>query len=317
MNWTAAAFALTLFENVVDASRSSRSSCDRLLEPSNIPNTSVILREHHKNGSSFPIVGQVESCGGPTYKANVTADLCRIVVNISTTTTSSVQLEAWLPDSWNGRLLATGNGGEGGCVDYPTVQLGASMGFASLGQNNGHNGSVGFDFFLNKPEVLNDFGYRSIHAEAEVGKEIIKQYYGQLADYNYYAGCSTGGRQAFQTAMLYPDDFDGILAGSPGVDWLHIVSSKGILAHRIGWPDIHSSAYVREDQWTAIIEQQIRLFDSLDGVKDGIIDDPTMFRTYAPYCRLRRLLISLPATCSFRARDSGMRHGGVEQIRVP
>ncbi|KAK3670907.1 hypothetical protein LTR78_009185 [Recurvomyces mirabilis] len=78
--------------------------------------------------------------------------------------------------------------------------------------------------------------------------------------------------------MLYPNDFDGMLAGSPGIDWLHIVSSKGILTHRIGWPYINSSRYVHAAQWAAITEQQIQLFDSLDGVTDGIIDDPTMFR---------------------------------------
>lgn len=252
-------------------------ACNNFAASFSAANTSIILVEYHQNGSQFPTVGQVASCGGP-YKANVTNNLCRIVTNTSTSPTSSVQLEAWLPDEWNHRLLATGNGGEGGCVDYLTVQYAASFGFASLGTNGGHNGSVGYDFFLNQPEVQIDFGYRAIHVEAEVGKEIARQYYGEAANKNYYFGCSTGGRQGFQTAMMYPEDFDGVLNGSPGIDWLHIVSSKGILAHRIGWPHLNSSRYVREDQWKAIIAQQIRLFDPLDGVTDGIIDDPTMFR---------------------------------------
>ncbi|KAK4505992.1 hypothetical protein PRZ48_003957 [Zasmidium cellare] len=187
-------------------------------------------------------------------------------------------VEAWLPDQWNRRFLATGGGGIGGCIDYPTIRNGASLGFASFGTNGGHNGSEGFDFFLNQPEVLKDFGYRAIHVEAEVGKEIVRAYYGRRARHHYYAGCSTGGRQGFQAALLYPDDFDGVLAGSPGVDWLRVVSSKGILAHRIGWPNIDSDSYVREAQWNAIVEAQIRLLDPLDGVKDGIIDNPTMYR---------------------------------------
>jgi hypothetical protein len=155
---------------------------------------------------------------------------------------------------------------------------GAQLGFAALGTNAGHDGQTGFDFFLNHPEVINDFGYRSIHVEATIGKQIVKQYYGKKAHKSYYQGCSTGGRQGFQNAALYPEDFDGVLNGSPGIDWLRIVSSKGIMAKRIGWPDLNSTRYVRPEQWPAIIEQQIKMLDPLDGVTDGIIDDPTRFR---------------------------------------
>lgn len=253
-------------------------ACQRLSSSLQSSNTTVVLTEAHQQGTSIPLVGQVESCGGPDELANITANLCRIVVDVSTSPSSRVQVEAWLPEQWNGRLLATGGGGIGGCIDYTTMQNGASLGFASFGTNGGHNGSVGFDFFLNQPEVIKDFGYRAIHVEAETGKEIVNAYYGQQQKHSYYAGCSTGGRQAFQAALLYPNDFDGVLAGSPGVDWLRIVSSKGVLARRIGWPDIHSDRYVSDQQFQAIAEAQIRLLDPLDGVTNGIIDDPTMYR---------------------------------------
>lgn len=190
-----------------------------------------------------------------------------------------MRIEAWLPDAeaWNGRLLATGTGGEGGCIDYATVQNGAQLGFASFGTNAGHDGSEGYEFFLGKPEVINDFGYRAVHVEAQVGKEVVEQYYGRKPEKSYYQGCSTGGRQGLQSAQLYPGDFDGIIAGAPGINWLRIVASKGILARRIGWPYIHSAAYVRPEQWAAIVEKQVEDFDPLDGVVDGIIDDPTLY----------------------------------------
>lgn len=245
-----------------------------------IPNVTVVANNYLLNGTSIALPGTVESCGGPDLKANVTADLCRLVLIVATTPQSEVQIEAWLPDpkTWKGQFLATGNGGIGGCIDYSTIQNGAGLGFASFGTNAGHNGSVGYEFFLNQPEVINDFGHRAIHVEAEVGKEIIRQYYGTAAAKSYYAGCSTGGRQGFQNAHLYPGDFDGLLLGSPGIDWLHIVASKGVLARRIGWPYLNSSAYVRPEQWPAIVEAQIRQLDPLDGVTDGIIDEPTKHR---------------------------------------
>jgi feruloyl esterase len=235
------------------ASPHPRDKCRTFAQNLQIPNTTLLLAEYHTNNTQFPLVDQVTSCGGPDELVNVTSNLCRLVLHTSTSPSSSaVQLEAWLPDPelWNHRFLATGNGGEGGCIDYPTIQNGAAFGFASMGTNAGHNGSVGFGFFLDQPGVLDDFGYRAVHVEAQVGKAVIGRYYGAKARTNYFTGCSTGGRQAFQAAMRFPEDFDGVLAGSPGVDWLHIVASKGILARRIGWPDVDSgAAYVREEQW--------------------------------------------------------------------
>ncbi|KAI0181759.1 tannase and feruloyl esterase [Hypoxylon sp. FL1284] len=245
-----------------------------------IPNVTVIASEYLVNGTRIPLPGTVDSCGGPNLKADITADLCRLVLTVATTSSSEVQVEAWLPDAqiWNKRSLATGNGGIGGCIDYPTMQNGAGLGFASFGTNAGHNGSVGYEFFLNQPEVINDFGHRAIHVEAEVGKELLAQYYGTGASKRYYAGCSTGGRQGFQNAHLYPGDFDGMLLGSPGIDWLHIVASKGVLARRVGWPNLDSPEYVRPEQWPAIVEAQIKQLDGLDGVTDGIVDEPTKQR---------------------------------------
>lgn len=165
----------------------------------------------------------------------------------------------------------------GGCIDYTTLQNSAQLGFASFGMNAGHDGSEGYEFFLNRPEVINDFGYRGLHVQAEIGKEVVRQYYGRKPGKSYFQGCSTGGRQGLQNAQLYPGDFDGIIAGAPGIDWLRIVASKGVLARRVGWPDIESAGYVRPEQWGAIVEKQIEIYDPLDGVVDGVIDDPTQY----------------------------------------
>jgi hypothetical protein len=134
---------------------------------------------------------------------------------------------------------------------------GAQLGFGTTGTNVGHDGRTGVDFFLSHPEVINDFDYPSIHVEAVIGKQIVQQYYGVNAKKNYYQGCSTGGRQEFQNAHLYPEDFDGVINGSAGVNWLHILASKGIMARSIGWPYIDSVEYVRPEQWPAIVVQQI------------------------------------------------------------
>jgi feruloyl esterase len=255
------------------------STCQQLATTLNtLPGVSVLSTTHLTNSASIALPGLVLSCANSSgySAARATTNLCRAVLNVTTSPSSTDQIEAWLPDEWNGRFLATGNGGTGGCIDYTNLQNGASFGFATFGTNGGHDGQSGYEFFLNKPENVNDFGYRAIHVEAEIGKQITAQYYGRNASYNYYSGCSTGGRQGYEEAILYPDDFDGILMGSPGVDWLRIVASKAILAHRLGWPDLSSPGYVSAPQWKAIVAAQIALLDPLDGVTDGIIDNPTL-----------------------------------------
>ncbi|KAF5558884.1 feruloyl esterase B-2 [Fusarium phyllophilum] len=208
-----------------------------------IPNGTIASVQHHAVGDVIALPNTVTSSGGPNFKANVTIDFCRIVVNVSTSDSSSVRIEAWLPDDWNKRLLATGTGGIGGCIDFSSVQNSAQLGFASFGTNTGHDGEKGFDFFLNQPEVINDFGHRGIHVEAVVAKQIVQQYYGKKASQSYYQGCSTGGRQGHTSTT----------------DWM---------------ADLSSEAYVRPEQWKAIAEKQIELLDPLDGVENGIIDNP-------------------------------------------
>ncbi|KAH8725995.1 Tannase/feruloyl esterase [Phaeosphaeriaceae sp. PMI808] len=242
----------------------------------NLLGVSVLNATHLASGAAISLPGLVPSCVNALPAPKATTDLCRVILNVTTSPFSAARIEAWLPDKWNGRFLATGNGGTGGCIDYEGLQHGARIGFATFGTNGGHDGSSGYDFFLNKPENINDFGYRAIHVEAETGKQVTAQYYGRNASYNYYQGCSTGGRQGFEEAILYPEDFDGILMGAPAVDWLRIVASKAILAHRLGWPDLKSPRYVSADQWSAIVAAQVAILDPLDGVKDGIIDNPTL-----------------------------------------
>jgi feruloyl esterase len=251
-------------------------ACD-LLSASlgSIPNVTVLNVAHYSNGASIPLPYMAKDCASYS-SANATTDLCQVVLNVSTSATSTDRIEGWLPDNWNGRLLASGNGGTGGCIDYPNLQHGASFGFATFGTNIGHDGQFGYEFFLNQPETVNDFGYRAVHAEVVVAKQVVEKHFGRNASYNYYSGCSTGGRQGYEEAILYPEDFDGILLGSMGVDWLHIVASKGILPRRMEWPNLVSPSYISAAQWSAIVAAQLQILDPLDGVKDGIIDNPTL-----------------------------------------
>ncbi|KAJ6569735.1 tannase and feruloyl esterase [Mycena vulgaris] len=224
------------------------------------------------------------------------APLCRVQFIINTTATSAVHAEAWLPDTWFGRFLGLGNGGLGGCIDYPGLDYGASLHFAAVGSDNGHDGGSGTDpgdahQFLHHPEVINDFAFRAVHVEALIGKQIVLHYYGPTAkiEKSYYLGCSMGGRQGTMEALRFPEDFDGILAGAPATDMNHALAWAGILGRYIGAPFDPATPppqFLPPALWGVVSAEILRQCDALDGVVDGIITEPDAcdFRPEAIQC---------------------------------
>lgn len=105
-------------------------------------------------------------------------------------------------------------------------------------------------------------------------KKIVDYYYGAAHKNAYYFGCSTGGRQGLQSAQMFPEDFDGISAGACAADFNHLVGWSGTFFVITGKPG--ASTFVRNDQWKAIHEAVLTQCDELDGVKDGIIEDPDL-----------------------------------------
>ncbi|KAI1081701.1 Tannase/feruloyl esterase [Whalleya microplaca] len=216
----------------------------------------------------------------------VSEDTCRVALSIPTSNRSSITFEMWLPGSWTGRILATGNGGIDGCVKYEDVAYGAANGFSTVGTNNGHNGTYG-DAFYHNDDVVVDYAWRALHTSVEVGKKLTALFYGVSAQKSYYLGCSLGGRQGINSADLFPEDFDGIVAGSPAVDFNSLYSWRASFITTTGNAD--SENFISADTWkTTIHEEILRQCDEIDGVLDGIIEDPTLchFQPETLRCRL-------------------------------
>ncbi|KAF2742817.1 tannase and feruloyl esterase [Sporormia fimetaria CBS 119925] len=201
----------------------------------------------------------------------VSRDLCRIALNIETSGSSSITFEAWLPDDWSGRFLATGNGGIDGCIKYEDLAYGSANAFATVGANNGKNGTSGEPFF-NNPGTVIDFAWRSLHTSVEAGKKLSKHFFKEDYTKSYYLGCSLGGRQGIKSAEKFPGDFDGIVAGAPAVDFNNLVSWRARFFTITGHED--SLNFIPAEAWkTWIHDEVIRQCDTLDKAADGIIED--------------------------------------------
>ncbi|KAF2632005.1 tannase and feruloyl esterase [Macroventuria anomochaeta] len=219
---------------------------------------------------TFP--DNVAACNRGTQA--VTANICRVALSINTSKQSNITFEAWLPEDWSGRFLATGNGGIDGCIKYEDIAYTSSNGFAAVGSNNGKNGTDGLPFF-NNPETVIDFAWRALHTSADAGKSLVTKLYGKSHSKSYYLGCSLGGRQGIKSAEKFPDDFDGIVAGAPAVDFNNLVSWRArffTITGAVGSPD-----FIPATAWkTWIHDEVLRQCDTIDKAKDGIIEDPML-----------------------------------------
>ncbi|KAK6543896.1 Tannase and feruloyl esterase [Orbilia ellipsospora] len=241
--------------------------------------TTVLISEFLPKGTNWTDAPLEDpSCAYYQVGAVFLADSCRMRLNISTSDTSNVIAEIILPVDWQGkgrRTITLGNGGLGGCLPFQDLAYTSSLGFAAVGTNNGHNGDTG-KYFLNNPEVLKDFVYRSIPTGTEILKKAVKHFYNDTQNRSYYMGCSTGGRQGFKAAQDYPEQFDGILAGAPAFDMLSLEASTARMYSLLRRHN--TSSFVTSDQWAAVHEIVLKQCDDIDGVLDGIIEDPMKCR---------------------------------------
>ncbi|KAL1586083.1 hypothetical protein WHR41_04881 [Cladosporium halotolerans] len=260
-------FATGLAQQIVS---DPQSACEGLRSSFSAPHVTVNLAQYVKAGTnvSLPTSNGTEQCGNTN--PTVSVDLCRIAANVATSNRSEITLEMWLPSNWTGRFLSIGNGGLGGCIQYADLAYTTSYGFASVGANNGYNGTSGIGF-LNNAETVTDFAYRSLHTGVVIGKQLTKAYYEKEHTKSYYLGCSTGGRQGFKEAQDFPDDFDGIVAGAPALAFNNLSTWSGRSFLVTGSPN--ASTFLSPDLWALVHEDILAQCDGLDGVTDGIIED--------------------------------------------
>jgi Tannase and feruloyl esterase len=117
-----------------------------------------------------------------------------------------------------------------------------------------------------------DYGYRAAHEMTVASKAIIASYYSDPLKDSYWTGCSAGGRSALMEAQRYPADFDGIIAGSPGLDWTGRAIQSVWVAQAAHKSD---ASYMPPGKYALVHNAVLAACDAKDGVKDGVLEDPT------------------------------------------
>ena len=196
---------------------------------------------------------------------------CRVTARLTPTSDSDIRVEVWLPLSgWNRKLQAVGNGGLGGTIPYAALAGAVRSGYAASGTDTGHVGGNG-DFVPGHPEKLVDFAYRAIHEMTVSAKAVVSAHYDARPMRSYFNSCSTGGRQALIEAQRYPEDFDGIVAGDASWDQMRLYAAR--VALNI-YMNREPAAVIPPSKYPMIHNAVLGACDALDGVKDGVIEDP-------------------------------------------
>jgi len=206
----------------------------------------------------------IEASGGaPEY--------CRVLGVIP----PEIRFSVDLPTDWNRRLYMHGNGGFAGMPPEAPARIAASRhalqrGFATTYTDTGHDATVEplGGFALNNLQKEIDYSFRAVHLTIEIAKTIAARCYDAAPNFSYWDGCSTGGRQGLMSAQRFPDDFDGILAGAP------VLNFSGTMVSYAWTQQALTKAPMSLAKVELLGRKVYERCDKLDGVADGLIEDP-------------------------------------------
>ena len=229
-----------------------------------LPDTTITV------ASGVPAGNFVPPYGNPVD----VAAFCRVAGVIRPTKDSEIRFEVWMPAAgWNEKYLGVGNGGFAGAIDFNQLNGNVKRGYATAATDTGHEAdNVDASWAYKHPEKVNDFGWRALHLTTENAKRLVEKFYSQTAKHTYFDSCSDGGREALMEAQRFPEDFDGILAGAPANNWTKLVGG-GAANFKVMRDD--PAAYISAMKLPAISKATLAACDAQDGVKDGVINDPS------------------------------------------
>ncbi len=236
----------------------------------NLPETALIVSQSVPAGTFTP----PKLVDGPGPPLDNLPAFCRVAGSIKPTKDSDIRFETWMPVSrWNGKFMGVGNGGWAGSIPYRAMGAALREGYATASSDTGHEGdAVDASWALGHPEKVSDYGYRAAHEMTAKAKAIIAAYYGDAPRLSYWSGCSSGGHQGLKEAQRFPNDYDGIVAGAPANFFTHLMAS-GVWIAQATFKD--PTSYIPESKYPLIHQAAIAACDELDGLKDGLLEDPT------------------------------------------
>jgi feruloyl esterase len=275
----------------------SAGACAALAGATGWPNASTAVR----SAALAPATEVRPAAGPPAPPIPALPEHCHVTGRIAERTGAdgrqyAINFRLRLPTAWNGRFFFEGGAGSNGNVgnafgvlqgQQPIVAL--ALGYAVVSQDSGHDNQTnndpkrgGTQAFGFDPQARIEYGYNSYDQVATAAKAVIARYYGRAAEKSYFAGCSEGGREGMMFSQRYPDQFDGILACSPGFNlpraavaeaWDSQAFADVARANRLvdanGQPHVNKA--FTDDDLVLVSRAVLEACDAMDGAVDGMV----------------------------------------------
>src|SRR5437763_2915917 len=222
---------------------------------------------------------------GPTPAARVipaNPEFCKVLGQIAPVDPNAppIKFEVNLPVEWNGRSVQYGGGGFNGVLitglslppAYPFDKPSPlARGFVTYGTDSGHESKPGEppQVFALNDEAFENFAHVAYKKVRDVAVDLMQRAYGRKPAKMYFMGSSEGGREALTMAQRYPDDFDGIFARVPVINWVglqHAGTRSGLVTMGEGW--------IRPAQVELVAKAVLQACDKADGAEDLLVLDP-------------------------------------------
>ena len=282
-----------------DVAKPALLTCDESLKASfkQGADSSVLMVKSFRKGDALLLSGTATSA--TPVAAN---DLCLVKVLVgpgnpgpadAPSTTSGIGIEVWLPSpaNWNQRIHVLGGTGFAGGPQATMTAFGTgggvnpwdvagTEGAVSATTDTGHPVGAG-DFLMNADGSVNSLGWTQfsetgIHEMTVIAKALSQGFYGAAAKYTYWHGGSTGGRQGLKQAQAYPDDFDGIIATSPAINWTRFTTSM-LYGQVVTQRDL-AGVGLTAGQFASVSTAALNACDVVGGQHLGFILDPSTCR---------------------------------------
>ena len=241
--------------------------------------------------SNNPVIKSVTSTI-KTTAAPANIQYCNVTLVYGANANQNIKISVGLPlnstdggsggieGAWNGRTEGLGGGG---CAGNLNVDAAVNTRYVGSGTDGGHTGGdctpgVNADHTYNF-EFIQDFFRVGIKQQILWSKRIATSYYSKPPSYNYWNGCSTGGRQGYLLAQELGTQLDGILASAPAMYWTRFQTAQmwGQIAMFELAAETPSGA-IPPAKLVAVQKSAIAACDANDGAVDGIINDPRICR---------------------------------------
>jgi hypothetical protein len=221
---------------------------------------------------------------GPTPAARIspaTPAFCRLLGHLNPTDPKAppIRFQVNLPLQWNGRTVQYGGGGFNGVLitglglppaalfDAPSP---LARGFVTYGTDSGHESKPNElpQLFASNDEAFLNFAHVAYKKVRDAAVALTERAYGSKPEKLYFMGSSEGGREGLTMAQRYPNDFDGIFARVPVINWTglqHAGLRAGLATMDAGW--------LRPAQVKLVSDAVLAACDAQDGIADGLIAD--------------------------------------------